>query len=617
MRLRWKYSLIINLTVIAVLVAFYFLDSVRMRREMSGLHALGAEQSAMLKRLAENTILNAVVSELTTSQAFNAESIDQTLFRLKQRSDMRNVLNVQVTLGNTQVRSSLLAEEDKTTFFLEEDDLHQIEIEGSKFDRMKGQDATTIIVKYTVPPKMLESQTSSNVEQIPPETLEAWEKLVRERIGLSPDTPVLIEEIGPEFNYQIVLLNQGKFHIDLYRMFVSNNINLSPDATVAVDEENNRWEITDTETGHVYYLWLEENNFWIHMAHANSGYIRVLFDVPYIAKSIRSSLLTHAIFIIIVGVFLVVLIDLMTNHLIIKPLARMTEIIQNAETGNFSSYLHRTYGSDEISKATRNLVRMFVQLKTSHSRKIAALGQFAAGVAHEIRNPLNSIGMTAQHLKSIFSQPKISPEDIEEAKEFLDIVDEKIQDLKQTSEQFLTLNRPQKLKLTKVNLNVLLDSVLSEFILVTEEAEVQIIRDFDPELPDMQLDEMLTRQTIFNFVQNSIQAMPKGGSIYLTTTLEEMGGVFYVVLEIRDTGIGIPEENQERIYDAYFTTKEADGGAGLGLAVSHQVITAHQGKVEVRSKIGMGTAFKITFPVKKPQEMSSLKLEENEDFQKV
>jgi len=584
---------------------------------MSGLHALGAEQSAMLKRLAENTILNAVVSELTTSQAFNAESIDQTLFRLKQRSDMRDVMNVQVTLGNTQVRSSLLAEKEKTTFFLEEDDLHQIEIDGSKFDRMEGQDATTIIVKYTVPPKKLEPQTSSNVEQTPPEALEPWKKLVRERIGLSPDTQVLIEEIGPEPTYQIALLNHGKFHIDLYRMFVSNNINLSPDATVAVDEENNRWEITDTETGHVYYLWLEENDFWIHMAHANSGYIRVLFDVPYIAESIRSSLLTHAIFIIIVGVFLVVLIDLMTNHLIIKPLARMTEIIQNAETGNFSSYLHRTYGSDEISKATRNLVRMFVQLKTSHSRKIAALGQFAAGVAHEIRNPLNSIGMTAQHLKSVFSQPKISPEDIEEAKEFLDIVDEKIHDLKQTSEQFLTLNRPQKLKLTTVNLNVLLDSVLSEFVLVTEEAEVQIIRDFDPELPDMQLDEMLTRQTIFNFVQNSIQAMPKGGSVYLTTTLEDIGGVFYVVLEIRDTGIGIPEENQERIYDAYFTTKEADGGAGLGLAVSHQVITAHQGKVEVRSKIGMGTAFKITFPVKKPQEMSSLKLEENEDFQKA
>ncbi len=603
MRLQWKYSLIINLTVVAVLVIFYFLNSVRMRREMRELHALGAEQSDTLKRLAENTILNAVVTELTISQAFNVENINQTLLNLKQFPDMKDVLNVQVTLGNTRVRSSLFTQDEATVFFLGEDDIHQIKTYGAKIDTMEGQDATAVIVRYTIPPKKLvplhlEPQPSRSVEEIPPEALEALQKLVPKGMDLSPDTPVLIEGVTPELFSQLALLNHGKFHIDLYRMFVSNNIDLSPDATVAIDEENNRWQITDTETGRVYNLWLEGNNFWIHMAHANSGYIRVLFDVPYIAKSIRSSQLMHTIFIVIVGVLLVVLINLMTNHLIIKPLARMTDIIQKAESGNFSSFLHQSYASDEISKATRNLVRMFIQLKTSHSRKIAALGQFAAGVAHEIRNPLNSIGMTAQHLKSIFSQSKVSPEDIEEAKEFLDIVDEKIQELKQTSEQFLTLNRPQKLKLATVNLNVLLDSVLSEFALVTEEAGVQIIRNFDPELPDMELDEMLMRQTIFNFVQNSVQAMPKGGSIYLTTTLEEIGGVSNGVLEIRDTGIGIPEENHERIYDAYFTTKEADGGAGLGLAISHQVITAHQGKVEVKSKIGMGTAFKISFPVK-------------------
>ena len=106
------------------------------------------------------------------------------------------------------------------------------------------------------------------------------------------------------------------------------------------------------------------------------------------------------------------------------------------------------------------------------------------------------------------------------------------------------------------------------------------------------------RQTIFNIVQNSIQAMPKGGSVYFTTTFEDKGSIPNVVLEIRDTGIGIPEENQELIYDAYFTTKESDGGVGLGLAISHQTITAHQGKVEVKSKVGMGTAFNITLPVK-------------------
>ena len=606
MRLQWKYSLIINLTVIAVLVAFYYFDTVWIRREMNALHALGAEQGATLKIIAEKTIMDAVVTELTTSQAFNSKRIDQIVSKLKRDApDMEDVLDVQVSIGNTQVRSSLVTLEKTTNFNLSESDRHEIETNGSKIETIEGQDATSLIIKYTIPPKKLEppemdAEASSSVEQV---SLEVWQALLSSKSNLSPGTTVTNVEVRPGLNYQTVL-NQGKFPFDLWRMFISNNIYMSPDSTVTIAEEKNQWQITDTENENLYDFWQEEDDFWIHIANANTGYIRVLFDVPYIEKSIRASLLMHGIFIVIVGVLLVVLIDLMTNHLIMKPLKRMTEIIQKAETGNFSSFLQQNYASDEISKATRNLVRMFVQLKTSHSRKIAALGQFAAGVAHEIRNPLNSIGMTAQHLKTIFSQPKVNPEDIEEAIELLDIVDEKIGDLKQTSEQFLTLNRPQNLNLATVNFNELLDSVIAEFVLIVEEAKVQIIRNIDTELPDVQLDEMLMRQTIFNFVQNSIQAMPKGGSIYLTTTFEETEDIPFVVLEIRDTGIGIPEENQERIYDAYFTTKEDDGGVGLGLAISHQIITAHQGRVEVRSKVGMGTAFKITFPINKTLEIT-------------
>ncbi|MYG05684.1 hypothetical protein F4167_03465 [Candidatus Poribacteria bacterium] len=117
-------------------------------------------------------------------------------------------------------------------------------------------------------------------------------------------------------------------------------------------------------------------------------------------------------------------------------------------------------------------------------------------------------------------------------------------------------------------------------------------------LPNVSLDAALMRQTLFNFVQNSIQAMPKGGSIYINTLLEQIDqDAEYTVIEIRDTGIGIPEEIQEQIYDAYFTTKDATGGIGLGLAISHQIITAHKGKIEVRSKMGMGTAFKISLPL--------------------
>ena len=512
MRLQWKYSLVINFSVIAILVAFYFFDSIRVRSEMNALHALGAERGAELKKITENTILSAIVREIETTKVFDAARLDQVLNELKrEHPDMQDVLNVHVSLSNTRIRSSLLASEDTVNINLDTASLEQIATKGATIDAVEGQNATAIVIKYVVP---LSEPKSSELE--------------------SGDLA--------------------------YEPTVDDGL-LLPDV---------RWEVT--------------------------GYIQVLFDVPYIDRSIRYSLLMHAILIVIVGALLVILVDLTTNHLIMKPLERMTHIIQSAESGDLS--LDQTYSSDEIGRATHNLVKMLWQLRDSHSKRIDALGQFAAGVAHEIRNPLNSIGMTAQHLKSVFSQPKVSHDDIEEAKELLDIVDQKIVELKQTSEAFLTLNRPRILNVEPVNLNVLVDQVLSEFTLIAEEAKVQIIRNYDANLPDVPLDTALMRQTLFNFVQNSIQAMPKGGSIYINTLLEQIEqDPEYAVIEIRDTGIGIPEEIQEQIYDAYFTTKDATGGIGLGLAISHQIITAHKGKIEVRSKMGMGTAFKISLPL--------------------
>ena len=557
MRLQWKYSLVINLSVIAILVAFYFFDSLRVRREMNALHALGAERGAELKKMAENTILHAVVTELETSKVFDATQLDRVLDELKrERLDMQDVLDVHVSLDDTRIRSSLLPREDTANINLDASDLAQIETKGAKVDTVEGQDATAIVIKYLV----------------------------------SLATPKQIEP--PDVDYEITL-NNGSIPFPLWKILVAQNIYVM-DATVTVEEKGKRWRITDKERVNLYTLWKENDTLWVQKTQV--GYIQVLFNVPDIDKSIRSALLMHAILIVIVGALLVILIDLTTNHLIMRPLERMTGIIQSAETDNLS--LEQDYSSDEIGRATHNLVRMLWQLRDAHSKRIDALGQFAAGIAHEIRNPLNSIGMTAQHLKSVFSQREVSHEDIEEAKELLEIVDNKIEELKEISEAFLTLNRPRKLNIAPVNLNDLVDQVLLEFVLITEEAKVQVIKNYAENLPDVPLDAALVRQTLFNFVQNSVQAMPKGGSIYITTLLEEVNrNTEQAVIEIRDTGIGIPEEIQEQIYDAYFTTKDATGGIGLGLAVSHQIITAHKGKIEVRSKMGMGTAFQISFPL--------------------
>ena len=556
MRLQWKYSLVINLSVIAILVAFYFFDSIRVRNEMNALHALGAERGAELRKIADNTILNAVISEIETTKAFDAQRLDQLLKALKrEHADMQDVLNIHVSLNDTRIRSSLLTGKNAGDINLDSADLDQIEKKGATIYAVEGQNATAIVIKYiavlTVPKSI--ALASSDFAYVDAGTLpyKVWKEAFGEDVYV-PEDPVITEERGK------------------------------------------RWRMTDREKGYLYNLWKQDGILWIQRA--LTGYIQVLFDVPYIDRSIRNSLLMHAILIVIVGALLVILIDLTTNHLIMKPLERMTHIIQSAESGDLS--LDQTYSSDEIGRATHNLVKMLWQLRDSHSKRIDALGQFAAGVAHEIRNPLNSIGMTAQHLKSVFSQPKVSHEDIEEAKELLDIVDQKIVELKQTSEEFLTLNRPRILNVESVNLNVLVDQVLSEFTLIAEEAKVQIIRNYDTNLPNVPLDAALMRQTLFNFVQNSIQAMPKGGSIYINTLLEQIAqDPEYAVIEIRDTGIGIPEEIQEQIYDAYFTTKDATGGIGLGLAISHQIITAHKGNIEVRSKMGMGTAFKISLPL--------------------
>ena len=561
MRLQWKYSLVINLCVIAILVAFYFFDSTRVRNEMYALHALGAERGAELKKIAENTILDAIVREIEITKTFNPKHLDQVLNRLKrEHPDMRDVLNVHVSLNDTRIRSSLLVGEDAVDINLDAADLEQIETKGATIHTVEGQNATAMVIKYTV--------------------------------VLTRPSPIELDPSGIAYES---ILDEGTLPYDVWydvwwRMFGEDVY--VPDEPVIPEERGRRWRVTDPEKGDLYNLWRQDDILWIQRS--LTGYIQVLFDVPYIGRSIRYSLLMHAILIVIVGALLVILIDLTTNHLIMRPLERMTRIIQSAERGDLST--QEDYSSDEIGKATYNLARMLWQLRDSHSKRIAALGQFAAGVAHEIRNPLNSIGMTAQHLKSVFSQSEVKPEDIEEAKELLDIVDEKIIELKQTSEQFLTLNRPRKLNAEPINLNTLMDRVLSEFTLIAEEAKVQVIRNYDKTLPDIPLDPGLMQQTLFNLVQNSVQAMPKGGSIYVTTGIDEIDKTpRQIVLEIRDTGIGIPEEIQEQIYDAYFTTKDATGGIGLGLAISHQIITAHKGKIEVRSKMGMGTAFKISF----------------------
>ena len=575
MHLQWKYALIVNLAVLIVLAVFYILDDFRAQRELNSLYNTGLESGADFKAITEKTIRPAVVDEIVRWQSFKREEIERILRQKKdEHGDLGGVVDINVTHGNTAIQAALTTRKNEEAFHinLNPEDVSDIERFGAKLYPIEGKYETAVIVPYQAD---LIAQTSDRL-------IFSVELVHQNEL----DRGYMSEDLRQEF------ANEQVFGSDFQEI------------EVAVKEKGRRWLVTDTSNAQRYLIWRNDDLLDVHVDNPVGiekeslieGYIQVIFRIPEIPRMIHNSRLMHLALLVVMSSLLFIIVNITTTRLVMRPLEQMTQIIRGAEAGDPDS-LQQSYSSGEIGRVTYSLVRMLRQLKGAHSKRIAALEQFAGGVAHEIRNPLNSIGMTAQYLKSIFSQTKVKEEDIEEARELLGIVNDEIGQLKDITEQFLTLNRPKHLNLEPTQLNDLIDRVLAEFALSIKEPKIHVVKNYYAKLPDINVDQALIRQTFFNFVQNSIQAMSKGGSIYITTRLDEKGTGQRVIVEIRDTGIGIPDDIQERIFDAYFTTKENEGGIGLGLALAHQIITAHHGEVSMKSKVGMGTEFTIDFPI--------------------
>ena len=576
MHLQWKYALIVNLAVLIVLVVFYILVDFRAQRELNSLYNTGLESGADFKAITEKTIRPIVVDEIVRWQSFNGDEVARALREKKKvHDDLSRVEDINVTHGDTTaIQAALVPGKSREALHInltEEDDF-DLERLGAKLYPIEGKYETAVIVPYQA-----------------------------DLIAHTSDRLIFSAELA----YQNEL-NHGQMSEGLRQMFVDKGAFGSSGREIEVEtkERGRRWLVTDTSNGQRYLIWRNEDVLDVHADNPVGiekeslieGYIQVIFRIPEIPRMIHNTRLMHLALLVVMSSLLFIIVNITTTRLIMRPLEQMMRIIRGAEAGDPDS-LQQSYSSGEIGRVTYSLARMLRQLKGAHSKRIAALEQFAGGVAHEIRNPLNSIGMTAQYLKSIFSQGKVKQEDIKEARELLDIVNDEIGQLKQITEQFLTLNRPKNLNLEPTQLSELIDRVLAEFSLSMKEPKIHVVKNYDVKFPPINLDQALIRQTFFNVVQNSIQAMSKGGSIYITTRLEERVSGQRAIVEMRDTGIGIPDEIQERIFDAYFTTKENVGGIGLGLALAHQIITAHDGEVSMKSKVGMGTEFTIAFPI--------------------
>jgi len=241
-----------------------------------------------------------------------------------------------------------------------------------------------------------------------------------------------------------------------------------------------------------------------------------------------------------------------------------------------------------------------VQSTLNYSRKLAALGRLMAGVAHEVKNPLNAMTIHLELLKQKLEAqqavregrpPGAVPAQNVDLQKHVSVISHEIRRLDEVMMGFLKFARPDELKLQPVMLSDLISDVVTTVTPEAERNNVAVKVDCPAALPEINADSGMLRQAILNLALNACQAMPEGGTLRFACRSTPRRRV---EIDVEDSGTGIPPENLSRIFDLYFTTKAK--GSGIGLSMVYRIVQLHDGEVEVQSTPGSGTRFRLVFP---------------------
>ena len=230
-----------------------------------------------------------------------------------------------------------------------------------------------------------------------------------------------------------------------------------------------------------------------------------------------------------------------------------------------------------------------VQGKLIQVEKLSALGRLTADVAHEIRNPLTSIGGFARRLEKKLIQGS-------REKEYAEILISEVGRLERILKDVLTFSREPRSNIKNQGVNEIIEESVQAFADICTEQSIQVEKKLDPSLPPVLIDRDQIREALNNFVSNAIGAMPEGGTLTIKTIMEELNNVQYVTVEVSDTGPGIPENELDIIFEPFYTTKDLGVGTGLGLSICKKIVDEQNGLLTVHSTVGKGTSFTIYFP---------------------
>jgi two-component system NtrC family sensor kinase len=398
--------------------------------------------------------------------------------------------------------------------------------------------------------------------------------------------------------------------------------------------DDNQRAIGTRASREVYEAVISQDRPWMGLAYAvNDWYITAyepiinlkgerigmlavgLLERPYttVRNEVTLSFAAIALFCFV----LIVVVTYFLTRSLVRPLEEMVSVSQSIAADDLSRRVHVTDHSelgllstsfndmlDRISEMKSQLEQwaktleqkvkertdllVKVQTQVARQQRLASVGQLAAGVAHEINNPLGGILTFASLVLEDLPPDSPNRQDLEE------IVQQAVRCRKIVTE-LLEFSREREAQMDLANVN----EVLSRTVALLEKQalfhDIQVTRTLDPNMPAIVMDESQMQQVFMNIVLNAVHAMNERGELTIETWHDDKRRM--VSVRISDTGCGIPSAIREAIFDPFFTTKDPGQGTGLGLAVAARIVQAHGGRTEVESEVGKGTSFIISLPI--------------------
>jgi len=266
----------------------------------------------------------------------------------------------------------------------------------------------------------------------------------------------------------------------------------------------------------------------------------------------------------------------------------LSPILQNSDVIGLLASLEDITERERLRTEVEETHRLLVQ-----SEKLAATSKLAAGIAHEIKNPLNSLSFTVANIEQVINTSRNIKEAKRASDEHLALIRSDLERIKLLVDRFMSFARPRQIQLVNKNVGAILRAALNSIRLQAKDQKVDIIENYEDGIPEVMVEEEDLFRSFINLLTNSLEAIDRDGTITVSCSLTTKD----IIIRIADTGNGIPAEIQDKVFDIFFTTKER--GSGLGLSQVYQTIEGIGGKISLISPIkeGRGTEFSIHIPI--------------------